>query len=122
MRTWGRDSTGAWIEITETGRVWFATLVQTLRLGQGESPFYGGYGIPAAQSVITQIAPDAAVAIGDSENDALAGRAAGMATLTVPYGYNHGKAIQTINSDGIVDSLRVAARAISAHNAGRPTL
>ena len=68
------------------------------------------------------VAPDAAVAIGDSENDALAGRAAGMATLTVPYGYNHGKAIQTINSDGIVDSLLVAARAISAHNAGRPTL
>ncbi|MGS0897284.1 phosphoglycolate phosphatase [Burkholderia stagnalis] len=68
------------------------------------------------------VAPDAAVAIGDSENDALAGRAAGMATLTVPYGYNHGKAIQTINSDGIVDSLLVAARAISAHNAGRPTI
>ena len=37
------------------------------------------------------VAPDAAVAIGDSENDALAG-ARGMATLTVPYGYNHGKA------------------------------
>ena len=68
------------------------------------------------------VAPDAAVAIGDSENDALAGRAAGMATLTVPYGYNHGKAIQTINSDGIVDSLLVAARAITAHNAGRPTI
>ncbi|MBR8317198.1 phosphoglycolate phosphatase [Burkholderia dolosa] len=68
------------------------------------------------------VAPDTAVAIGDSENDALAGRAAGMATLTVPYGYNHGKAIQTINSDGIVDSLLVAAHAISAHNAGRPTV
>ena len=68
------------------------------------------------------VAPSDAVAIGDSENDALAGRAAGMATLTVPYGYNHGKAIQTINSDGIVDSLLVAARAITAHNAGRPTI
>nr|WP_241022090.1 phosphoglycolate phosphatase [Burkholderia sp. Ac-20353] len=68
------------------------------------------------------VAPDVAVAIGDSENDALAGRAAGMATLTVPYGYNHGKAIQTINSDGIVGSLLVAARAITAHNAGQPTV
>jgi len=67
------------------------------------------------------VAPDATVAIGDSENDALAGRAAGMATLTVPYGYNHGKAIQTINSDGIVGSLLVAARAIAAHNADRQT-
>ena len=49
--------------------------------------------------------PRATVAIGDSENDALAGRAAGMATLTVPYGYNHGQAVQTVKSDGIVDSL-----------------
>ncbi|WP_179403169.1 phosphoglycolate phosphatase [Burkholderia guangdongensis] len=65
------------------------------------------------------VAPGAAVAIGDSENDALAGRAAGMATLTVPYGYNHGKAIQTINSDGIVGSLLAAARAIIAHNAAQ---
>ncbi|MEX3606264.1 MAG: phosphoglycolate phosphatase [Burkholderia sp.] len=63
-----------------------------------------------------------AVAIGDSENDALAGRAAGLATLTVPYGYNHGKAIQTINSDGIVDSLFVAAQVITAHNAVERTL
>ncbi|WP_261547279.1 phosphoglycolate phosphatase [Burkholderia multivorans] len=68
------------------------------------------------------VAPHVSVAIGDSENDALAGRAAGMATLTVPYGYNHGKPIQTINSDGIVDSLLVAARAIVAHNAGQPTV
>ncbi|WDD96232.1 phosphoglycolate phosphatase [Burkholderia sp. FERM BP-3421] len=68
------------------------------------------------------VAPHAAVAIGDSENDALAGRAAGTATLTVPYGYNHGNAIQTINSDGIVDSLLVAARAITAHNAARQSL
>jgi phosphoglycolate phosphatase len=58
------------------------------------------------------VAPADTVAIGDSENDALAGRAAGMATLTVPYGYNHGKAIQTINSDGIVASLLEAARFI----------
>ena len=63
-----------------------------------------------------QVPPEAAVAIGDSENDALAGRAAGMATLTVPYGYNHGQAVQTIKSDGIVDSLLGAATAIATHN------
>lgn len=63
-----------------------------------------------------EVSPEAAVAIGDSENDALAGRAAGMATLTVPYGYNHGQAVQTIKSDGIVASLLDAAKAISAHN------
>ena len=33
------------------------------------------------------VAPDACVMIGDSKNDALAARAAGMVSLTVPYGY-----------------------------------
>ncbi|WP_442809119.1 phosphoglycolate phosphatase [Trinickia soli] len=64
------------------------------------------------------VAPGETVAIGDSENDALAGRAAGMATLTVPYGYNHGKAIQTINSDGIVATLLEAARLIAGGTPG----
>jgi hypothetical protein len=44
------------------GYIWLTTLVQTLRLIEGESPFYGNYGIPAYKSVHTQIAPDAAVA------------------------------------------------------------
>ncbi|CAB3797314.1 phosphoglycolate phosphatase [Pararobbsia alpina] len=51
------------------------------------------------------IAPDRMLAIGDSENDALAARAAGIAVLTVPYGYNHGQPVQSIDSDGIVGSL-----------------
>jgi phosphoglycolate phosphatase len=63
------------------------------------------------------VSPQEAVAIGDSQNDAIAGRAAGMATLTVPYGYNHGEAVQTVKSDGIVVSLLGAAKAIAAHNA-----
>jgi phosphoglycolate phosphatase len=62
------------------------------------------------------IKPQAAVAIGDSENDALAGRAAGMATLTVPYGYNHGQPVHEIKSDGIVPTLLDAAKAIAEHN------
>ena len=65
------------------------------------------------------VLPRETVAVGDSENDALAGRAAGMATLTVPYGYNHGKAVQTVKSDGIVASLHAAAQAM--RNAGAPT-
>jgi phosphoglycolate phosphatase len=60
------------------------------------------------------VLPRETVAIGDSENDALAGRAAGMATLTVPYGYNHGKSVHSVKSDGIVSSLLAAAQAIAA--------
>jgi phosphoglycolate phosphatase len=60
--------------------------------------------------------PSQVVAIGDSSNDAEAARAAGCFVLTVPYGYNHGKPVQTINSDGIVNSLLDAANLIRAHN------
>jgi phosphoglycolate phosphatase len=60
--------------------------------------------------------PARVVAIGDSSNDAEAARAAGCFVLSVPYGYNHGKPVQSINSDGIVDSLLQAAKLISAHN------
>jgi phosphoglycolate phosphatase len=62
------------------------------------------------------LAPAHVVAIGDSSNDAEAARAAGCFVLTVPYGYNHGKPVQSINSDGIVDSLLDAANLIGAHN------
>ena len=62
------------------------------------------------------LAPSSVVAIGDSSNDAEAARAAGCFVLSVPYGYNHGKPVQSINSDGIVDSLLQAANLISAHN------
>jgi phosphoglycolate phosphatase len=62
------------------------------------------------------LAPEAVVAIGDSSNDAEAARAAGCFVLTVPYGYNHGMPVQTINSDGIVNSLLDAATLISVHN------
>ena len=62
MRTYGVDpKTEQWVEITETSYIWLATLAQTLRLNQGESPFYANYGIPAHTSVMTQIPPDLAV-------------------------------------------------------------
>jgi phosphoglycolate phosphatase len=99
-------------------------------LGQkGLAPFfeivYGGDSLPKKKPdplPLLQVcrdfdlAPAQVVAIGDSSNDAEAARAAGCFVLTVPYGYNHGKPVQTINSDGIVDSLLEAAKLISAHN------
>ncbi len=58
--------------------------------------------------------PSQVVAIGDSSNDAEAARAAGCRSLTVPYGYNHGKPVQSIDSDGIVATLQVAANLLAA--------
>lgn len=58
--------------------------------------------------------PQQVLAIGDSANDALAARAAGCRVFIVPYGYNHGEAVQKIDSDGIVATLLVAAQLIAA--------
>lgn len=57
--------------------------------------------------------PSQVVAIGDSSNDAQAARAAGCRVLNVPYGYNHGESIQTVESDGIVPTLLDAAHLIT---------
>lgn len=43
--------------------------------------------------------------IGDSSNDAQAGRAAGCAVVLVTYGYNHGQPVGAVDTDGLVDSL-----------------
>lgn len=58
--------------------------------------------------------PGQVVAIGDSSNDALAARAAGCRVLNVPYGYNHGEPIHSVDSDGIVPTLLDAAHLVSA--------
>jgi phosphoglycolate phosphatase len=62
------------------------------------------FGVPASQ----------VVAIGDSVNDALAARAAGMAVLAVPYGYNEGRDVRSLDTDGIVATLLEAALRIEA--------
>lgn len=67
MRTWGRVN-GVWTEVETTvdgddTPVWITTLIQTLKLELGESPFYAQYGIAARQSIVNQIAPDYSVSI-----------------------------------------------------------
>lgn len=68
------------------------------------------------------LAPAQVVAIGDSSNDAKAARAAGCPVLIVPYGYNHGEAVQTIDSDGIVETLLAAARFLSKASGDKNSL
>ena len=58
--------------------------------------------------------PGQVLAIGDSSNDAQAARAAGCKVLNVPYGYNHGEPIHSVDSDGIVPTLLDAAHLVSA--------
>lgn len=56
-------------------------------------------GVPVAETVM----------IGDSVNDALAGRAASMPVFIVPYGYNEGHDVRSLDVDAIVDSLAQAS-------------
>lgn len=62
MRTYGRRG-GIWVEVDTDAAgnddlVWATTLAQCLKLTPGESPFFADYGIPAQQSVVTQVFPD----------------------------------------------------------------
>ena len=51
------------------------------------------------------VTPDRLLMIGDSVNDTQAARAAGCPVLCVPYGYNEGRPVQSLDCDGIVSSL-----------------
>ena len=68
MRTYGRTGQvngagGTWVEVDldangYADNIMLTTLVQTLKLNLGESPFFGSSGIPAQQSIVTQVFPD----------------------------------------------------------------
>jgi phosphoglycolate phosphatase len=64
------------------------------------------------------VAPAAALMIGDSMNDAEAARAAGCQVWCVTYGYNEGRAPETIDCDRLVASLDEAAGLVYAAIAG----
>ena len=67
MRTYGRTTdvlfgNKTWWVVTTDARgfndsVYLTTLAQVLKLNLGESPFFANYGIPAHQSVVTQVYP-----------------------------------------------------------------
>ena len=67
MRTYGRitnpDGTRTWVTVETDANgfntnVYQTALAQVIKGNRGESPFYANYGIPAQQSVISQIFPD----------------------------------------------------------------
>ncbi|MDD4930424.1 MAG: phosphoglycolate phosphatase [Gallionella sp.] len=46
--------------------------------------------------------------IGDSLNDTVAARAAGCPVFCVPYGYNHGEPVETLDLDAVIENLAAA--------------
>jgi len=53
-----------------------------------------------------EMAPQQALFIGDSRNDVLAARAAGVPCVAVSYGYNHGRPVAEEAPDLLLDDLR----------------
>ncbi|WP_417421968.1 phosphoglycolate phosphatase [Halomonas sp.] len=51
------------------------------------------------------VAPSECLMVGDSRHDIEAGKAAGFATLALPYGYNHGDPIELSQPDVVLSSL-----------------
>jgi phosphoglycolate phosphatase len=64
------------------------------------------------------ISAEAALVIGDSENDALAARRAGSPVLLVTYGYSEGRPVDTIECDGLLSDIREALPRIARRSAG----
>jgi phosphoglycolate phosphatase len=63
-----------------------------------------------------QVLPAQTLMVGDSQVDVLAARAAGIAVVCVPYGYNEGADPRTLDCDAFVDSIA----ALPAFVAGSP--
>ncbi|MBP6019099.1 MAG: phosphoglycolate phosphatase [Burkholderiaceae bacterium] len=62
------------------------------------------------------VVPEQALMVGDSVNDALAARAAGMAVVILPYGYNEGQDVRNLEVDDIVPSIAAAALWAASHS------
>ena len=68
------------------------------------------FGIPPARLLM----------VGDSINDVESARAAGCPVLVLPYGYNEGLLVQSLDADGIVPSLAAVADRVRRIDADTP--
>ncbi|MCL6415402.1 phosphoglycolate phosphatase [Aestuariirhabdus sp. Z084] len=89
-------------------------LLETLGIAEFFDPVLGGDSLPdkkphpaplLAVAEQLRLAPEQCLMVGDSVNDLLAARAAGMPIACVSYGYNHGEPIAASGPDLLVDSL-----------------
>jgi phosphoglycolate phosphatase len=100
--------------VTNKSSVFTVSLLQTLGLADFFACIVGGDTLPqkkpepepllhACRELGVQ--PAQALMVGDSGNDALAARRAGVPVLLVTYGYSEGIAVDSIDCDGLLSSL-----------------
>lgn len=56
-----------------------------------------------------QLSPAQVLMVGDSLNDAEAARAAGMPVVMLPYGYNEGRSLGSVDADAVINDIGVLA-------------
>jgi phosphoglycolate phosphatase len=114
LLTWLAEQGVRMAVVTNKPHRFVAPLLDEVGLGQRFEWLIGGDTLsvqkpdPAALHHVLQqadVKPDNALFIGDSRNDVLAARAAGVRVVAVTYGYNHGEPIAATNPDLLVDSL-----------------
>lgn len=117
MRTYGRvgqtDGLGGTWVVVETDpngfndSVFITALVQCLKLRLGESPIYANYGIPAQQSIVTQVYPDYYAAV--TQNQFSANFAALAISRKLPQvGANPKYLVNIVGNSGATLSTEVA--------------
>jgi phosphoglycolate phosphatase len=92
--------------LAKTGLAPFFDVVVTADLAGTRKPHPGPF-LHACQALA--VAPAEAAVIGDSANDAEGARAAGCRVLLVPYGYNEGRDVRSLDADSVVATLGEAA-------------
>ncbi|NBA97741.1 phosphoglycolate phosphatase [Pseudomonas sp. R5(2019)] len=102
--------------ITNKPERFVAPLLDELKLGRYFRWIIGGDTLPqqkpdpAALLFVMKMAgvePRQALFVGDSRNDVLAAKAAGVACVALTYGYNHGRPISEESPALVIDDLRV---------------
>lgn len=100
--------------VTNKAEAFIAPLLETLDLAGFFDCFIGGDTLakkkPDPEPLwhgceLLGVTRDAALMIGDSGNDALCARRAGIPVLLMTYGYNEGVAVDTEDCDGLLSSL-----------------
>ena len=102
--------------ITNKPERFVAPLLDQMKIGRYFRWIIGGETLPqkkpdpAALLFVMQmagIAPEHALFVGDSRNDVLAATAAGVKSVGLTYGYNHGRPIEEESPSLVLDDLRL---------------
>lgn len=102
------------VVVTNKSELFTGKLLKLMNIHQHFQLFLGGdslsekkpHPLPLVHAMETfGVSREESLMIGDSSNDIKAARAAEIAVVALPYGYNHGEPIENANPDLVVETL-----------------